>query len=334
MPPNQTFSVQWEKIPLPRNEDELGVSFLSDTNVLLLKNIDGAFGLCLHGIKEPKLKKNYMYLDIDFEKRKDLVVPKKGTQRLNDCLSLMADSEINASILALILDQLFVIQPDGNFQTTQLFKVLDDVEKILRRPKRPPTKEEVIGVWGELYFMLYLLRTCASHQMQIGILNSWEGEHREKIDFRFVSALHAVEVKSTLSELRDHHINGLEQVTVPLGFTDGTLASISLTEIPGFTCVDLLNEIETTAIGSSNEVEKFKQTLAKRILVRGPVCEDERYSFELSHSGMLFFNFDVVPAPAKSDNMVPLEWIAKLSDIPSMNNSKVSNFIRKITSSS
>ena len=73
-------------------------------------------------------------------------------------------------------------------------------------------------------------------------------EHREKIDFRFVSALHAVEVKSTVSENRDHHINGLGQVTVPLGFKDGTLASISLTEIPGYTCSDLLSEIEATAM--------------------------------------------------------------------------------------
>lgn len=329
-----SFSVEWSKVAVPRNEDELGMRPLSGTNVLLLKSMDHAFGLCLHGIKEPKLKKNYLYLDIGFDKKKEMVVPGKGVQKLKNCLTLMAESDINSSILALILDQLFVLQPDGNFQTVQLFKVLDDVEKILKRPKNPPTREEVIGVWGELYFMLYLLRTCANHHNQIAILNSWEGEHREKIDFRFVSALHAVEVKSTLSENRDHHINGLGQVTVPLGFKDGTLASISLTEIPGYTCSDLLSEIEATAMGTPSEIDEFKQTLAKRILVRGHVCEDERFSFDLSQSGMIFFNFDSVPSPSEADNMIPLEWIAKLGDVNPMKSSDVSGFIRKITSSS
>ena len=63
-----SFSVEWSKVAVPRNEDELGVRPLSGTNVLLLKSMDHAFGLCLHGIKEPKLKKNYLYLDIGFDK--------------------------------------------------------------------------------------------------------------------------------------------------------------------------------------------------------------------------------------------------------------------------
>ena len=71
-------------------------------------------------------------------------------------------------------------------------------------------------------------------------------------------------------------------------------------------------------MGSPSEIDEFKQILAKRVLVRGHVCEDERFSFDLSQSGMIFFNFDSVPSPSEAENMIPLEWIAKLGDVNPM----------------
>jgi len=270
-------------------------------------------------------------MELEFTHRKDMVIPGQGTRRLNGCLVLLASSNINASVLSLILDQMFHSEPSGIFSTVLLFEVLDDVEKILKRPKSPPTKEEVIGAWGELYVMLYLLRSSTDHQTQLAILRGWEGEKREKIDFRFARARQAMEIKSTLAEERHHHMHGLEQVTVPDGFLEGSLASICMVEQPGQSCADLVASIKGVAIGTEDEILRFQEELQRRIRVRGKECGDERFFFEISEHGMRFFDFAAVPCPEATDRMVPLEWIAKLSDDNALLESELSARLRSIT---
>lgn len=270
-------------------------------------------------------------MEIEYNHRKDMVIPGQGTRRLNGCLILLASSEINASVLGLILDQMFYSEPGGTFSTDLLFEVLDDVEKILRRPKNPPTKEEVIGAWGELYVMLYLLNSTHDHQTQLSILKGWEGETREKIDFRFARARQAMEIKSTLTEERRHHMHGLEQVVVPDGYLQGSLASICMIEQPGQCCAELVTSIEDVARGTDEEIIRFKEELQRKIWVRGKECIDERFFFEIGERGMRLFDFSHVPRPEATDDMVPLEWIAMLRDENALPESELSSRLRFIT---
>ena len=158
MPPSRSIRETWNRISTPRRKDEQGVKQISDTNLLLLKGYDGAFGLCSTASPSRRgVSITCTWTSSLPSKRHGH--PWAGTRRLNGCLILLASPEINASVLGLILNQMYYSEPSGTFSTDVLFEVLDDVEKILRRPKNPPTKEEVIGAWGELYVMLYLLRS-------------------------------------------------------------------------------------------------------------------------------------------------------------------------------
>ena len=50
-----------------------------------------------------------------------------------------------------------------------------------------------------------------------------------------------------MSERRIHHLHGVEQVTIPDGYTDGVLASLLVDTSGGFTCIDQIGQIEQSA---------------------------------------------------------------------------------------
>ena len=131
--------------------------------------------------------------------------------------------------------------------------------------------------------MLYLLRSTSDHQTQLSILKGWEGETREKIDFRFARARQVMEIKSTLAEERHHHMHGLEQVVVPDDY-EGSLSSICMVEQPGQSCAELVACIEAM----------LKERMRKFFVSRkssseksgwGKECTDKRFFFEINEQG-------------------------------------------------
>lgn len=84
------------------------------------------------------------------------------------------------------------------------------------------TAEKEIGLYGELLFLEYLIRTLGSGPA----LMSWQGPLSEEHDFAFDSV--HLEVKTTSTERRRHTIHGLTQL-VPLRGVPLSLVSIQLT---------------------------------------------------------------------------------------------------------
>ena len=129
--------------------------------------------------------------------------------------------------------------------------ILEQVIELVRRPTPLPTKEEVVGAWGELFVLKLLLESASNEREWGGILSGWEaqGEARDIIDFRFhhLRGGTAIEVKTSTSG-RIHHIRGMNQVTVPAGFHQGMLASVCIRFADGGagkTCAQLIEEIES-----------------------------------------------------------------------------------------
>jgi hypothetical protein len=148
------------------------------------------------------------------------------------------------------------------------------------------------------------------------IVSSWEGDsHQEKIDFRFNHAGYAMEVKTTLLDFRKHHIHGIQQVTIPDGFTHGVMASLLIEEVRGPTCQKLLTGIRSFKTGSDEEKIAFLEMIEKRVKVRGNACEDDRFMFSLIDNGLAFFPLDSVPRPDTTDEVEPIEWLSNLSGI-------------------
>ena len=326
-----TFQSLWEKMSTPPFTDMITISPIPQTNAYLAKYFDGSFGLFLRDVTDKIPKRTYKHIEVNFKKTQQISIPGKKNRLLSNCLILQSDNEIKTPLLSMILDFLYEEEPSGNFTASNLISVLDDVEELMRRPKSPPTLQEVAGVWGELYVLRMLLNNSNNHQRQIDVLKGWEGEIREKIDFRFLFCKQVLEIKSTVTNTRIHHLHGIEQVTIPPGFDSGALASLILETGHGFTNLSLLDSIRKCFVGNGEEIRKCLKLLETRILLRGDACTDDRFPLELTHNGLKFFQFDFVPTPGHAEGVVSIEWISNLSDSSGLSISDTDKLVHKIT---
>ena len=329
-----SFRVSWSRLSTPPDPEKTSTAPVAGTNAYLTKRHDGSLGLLIRDVTDAMPSRKYEHLDISIVPRKELHIPGSNMEMLSNCLMLRADDGVEAPALSLILDRLFDHSPSGAFSASHLASVLDEVEEIMRRPRKPPSKEEVLGAWGELRLILMLVQSAGDPTVQRAIVSGWEGEVREKLDCRFFHARWAIEVKTTMGLSREHHLHGIGQVTLPPGFDSGTLASLMVEEGEGLTCLDLLGMLEQAACGSEAEQIGFSELLASRILVRGPECEDERYAFQLVQNGLEFYDFEQVPIPGEADGVTPIEWLSDLSSSTSLTSSEVDVLVGSITEGS
>ena len=326
-----SFRTSWAEMSLPPNPDALTIKPVTGTNAYLVKNHQGSLGLFLRDVKDSLPRRNYKHIEIEIHARKDLHIPGRGIQNLKNCLILMADSHISTAALSLVLEGLYDHSPSGQFNATNMIAVLDEVEELLRRPKAPPSKEEVAGAWGELHVLKMLIQSAQDSETQRLILSGWEGEIREKLDFRFSYALLALEIKTTMGGDRVHHLHGIEQVTVPDGYQIGILASLCVDADEGITCAQLIDDIRNLAKGSDSDHDKFAELLARRELLRGPACTDDRFQFQLSMNGLAIYDFSNVPTPPETEGVTPIEWLSDLSNAEKISSTITDSLLRKIT---
>jgi hypothetical protein len=316
---------------LPPDPDSITISPIHQTNSYLAKYYDGSFGLFLRDITDVIPKRNYKHMEINLKNTQQIIIPGKGHSSLQNCLILRADNEIKTPLLSLILDFLHEQEPSGQFSASDLICILDDVEELIRKSNSPPSLEEVIGVWGELYVLRMFLNNTQNHLKQFQILKGWEGEIREKIDFRFIFCKQALEIKSTVSDKRIHHLHGLEQVTIPYGFDSGILVSLRLELGNGLTNLFLIDSIRKSFIGNDIEKQKCLELLEKRIILRGYACDDNNFSIALSPDGIKFFQFSTVPKPGQAEGVFSIEWESDLTKSLALNSFEIDELINKIT---
>jgi len=327
-----SFRYNWNNMSIPPNEEKITIKKVNTTNAYLTKSHDNTIGLFLEDIVDKIPKRTYKHLEIKMNLRKEINIKNSEKKIIRNCMHLIADSEINASVLSLILESLLENQPSGQFTAMDLITVLDDVEELLRRPKKPPTIEEVVGVWGELYILRLLIGDINNVEIQEKIIAGWEGEIREKLDFRFRSSGHVLEIKTTISNQRIHHIHGIEQVTLPPGFNSGVMASLVLETNQGSSCLMLVNSIKDCFKGSEIEKQRLLQLFNKRMRIRGIECKDERFIFDLSFDGLKFYKLGNVPKPGNVDGVTAIEWLSDLRNIDPLNTTETDNLLSEIIS--
>ena len=326
-----SFRSSWAEMSKPPSLDALTVKPVRGTNAFLTKDYYGSLGLFLKEVHDDPPKRNYKHIDIVIHAKKILHIPGKGKQTLDNCLILSSDPRISTAALTLILEGLYDKSPEGAFSSTDLITVLDEIEELLKRPKAPPSKEEVAGAWGELHILKMLIQSATTSDVQRKILLGWEGEVREKLDFRFAHTLIGLEVKTTMSERRIHHLHGVEQVTIPDGYTNGILASLLVDTSDGFTCINQIEQIERAAKGTESEQEKFMELLSHRTLIRGQACLDDRFRFQLRLNGLKFYDFGEVPKSPATEGVTPIEWLSDFSDSKPLNLTSVDALMLRIT---
>ena len=310
----------WDSLSTPTVEQQLSAKRVSSTNCWIFKGPDESLGFLMTNVHEPlrypELKNiEFLYVPIK-------ILHYNGRKiELPRCLEIHLDPECDSELLAMVFDRMEDFQPDGNYTSELMIKTLNNAIDLLKRPKRHPSKQEVIGVWGELLVLYSLIQTSNNHTEIIRIINGWESEgiQRDIIDFRlpFFEGGTVNEVK-TSSVSREHHIHGLNQLIIPEGFDKGWLTSILIRETDGssgITCLGLLEKIINLFSGSEDEIIQQIATLESKIENRGIVCRDSRYFFMLTNDSVRKIKMSEVPIPTGSREIKEIEWLVDVSNI-------------------
>ena len=185
-------------------------------------------------------------------------------------------------------------------------------------------KEAIIGAYGELYFLNYLIDESLDANIKSKIIQSWESdESRTIIDFNFDHADIKIEVKTTTLNSRYHHIIDLSQLEYDM---DGYLLSNCIIEDKeGKTNLDLINEIRDKLD------TRCEDQLNKKIELRGSECEDISYQFKINGNLQpTLFDFDSVPKPISNEFIENLSWYVNLDSTPSISDDSYKPIFKKI----
>jgi len=326
------FKETWSNLKPPSKG--YSISKITGTNALAAIDSDSRPLLFIHGVTDPLPKRNFRHLDIQ-EIPMMILTVNEEKREVRRILRLEGDETIDVDLFATVLEYLGEIQPDGNFTAKNLIKVLDLVKEMVRGPKRPPTREEVKGAWGEVYLLNTLIKNSKSASTQKSILSSWEGdEHQENIDFRFNHVGIVAEVKTTESEQRNHIIHGMAQLEIPSDYNFGVLASLTIQEIDeGETVKEMINQIIENLCGSDIEKKEAIEILNHRCRIRGAASVDERYRFSLAYDGLFFYKLEDVPRPKDTSDVIPMEWMSNLSNTTPISPEKTLEIMMEITKS-
>jgi len=270
----------------------------------------------LSGIRYPRKIPKFKNIQILRINTKEIY--KKGiTTRINNCLEIQLESHCDAKLFSTILGHMSELEPSGIFSSDLLLDVLKNVNDLVRLNPPPPSKEEVIGAWGELKLLYLLLSQTSSSKVKKSIIGGWEanGLSRDIIDFRFPSLGESflIEVKTSISE-RKHHINGFAQILVPENYSTGFLNSILIRETDsasGYSNKDLIFEIQEIFSLDSDSNEEFLTQFRKKLERRGiEICNDNRYFFQSNNDSFRFIDMNIIPKPIKTNGTENLEWTA------------------------
>tara|TARA_Y100000748_G_scaffold275481_1_gene251261 strand:+ start:426 stop:1412 length:987 start_codon:yes stop_codon:yes gene_type:complete len=311
----------WDRLRTPDETQGLAAAHVRGTNCWVFKDHEGSLGFLMSGVMEPSRFPQLENIDILFVPEKNLH-DGDSVMSLRRCLQIHLDPSCDAELLAAILDRMADHEPSGTYSTELMLTVIEQVANLVRRPPRPPSKEEVIGAWGELMILLRALGNSPDHMELQRRINCWEaeGSARDIIDFRFphIDGGIAIEAK-TSSTGRVHHINGMGQVTVPEGFERGLLASIRIRETDGtsgHTAADLVNLIKETFSRDEDVRSEQSKALHSKLTMRGICCYDERFAFVLPADGIRLFDMENVPSPSTTTDVTEVEWVSDLSQTP------------------
>jgi hypothetical protein len=139
-----------------------------------------------------------------------------------------------------------------------------------RLPKNVLNKEEIIGLFAELWFLRYWL---LPYSETVSALRSWNGPHGARHDFEMPRV--SVEVKGTVSVRgRRHWINGIDQLSPPMS-GQLFLFSLKIREEGGaiITLPELVKSITQYISEEPDAMEIFENSLS--LTGYSPVHEDE-----------------------------------------------------------
>ena len=326
---NSKIFNQWETLAAPKTQNKKTVINVKGTNAWLFKDYLGTIGFMLSGVS---LKEKFpKFENLTIKNKKEKIIEQSGQPNLTlkNCLEIQLEPFCDSNLLVRILDTLGNEEPSGRYDSPLLLDVIKRVIQLVKRPPKPPSKQEVIGAWGELKLLYSFIKSADSHNLQSQFINGWEASptNRSIIDFLFpfLNSGLALEVKTSCIG-RTHHFHGLPQVTIPDDYNHGWIASLVIAEndSTGQTCDDLVSSIKKIFIGTENQIASIIGDFVMKVLTRGSASTDERFRFILNKSSLKIIEMSEVPRPILSPGVKEVEWSAELDNCSVINKSIVS----------
>jgi hypothetical protein len=284
------------------NEDYFFIE-ITGTNLLLAKNKEKKIGFIIYNDKQ--LSESRFYLEkFSYKFIPQLQSPKKS-KIFNNCSIIIANQLIEDDFFVSVIVSLFSKEEIMEVTTELLLKKIDEVTSIFNHSAT--NKEELVGLWGELFFMNHLIILNKKDSSIINeIIDGWEGENtRANIDFKFKDLKFAYEVKTTKSFKRIHHINGFEQIIIPNGINKYYFISFTVNENGNMSCFDLYTSILKNANTIGN-----KKLFENKCYLRGiKLCLNKNYKLNLSCTiDNSIYDVNDIPRPKQTDGVLDLRW--------------------------
>jgi len=337
-PTSESASIRftWRALQPPPDPSTQSAARVGVTNAWVFKTFPGGFGLMLTGVAPPQTAPPFRNLKLSY--KPDRIIRQLGREwNVTRCLEIELDPSCDPDVLATILDRLADAEPSGAFTTQSLITILKQVVELVRPPPLPPSKEAVIGVWGELRLLEMLIARAPSAESHARIVSGWEseGHPRDIIDFRYPSTGVAIEVKTSVAG-RIHHLNGVDQVTMPQGFRAGLLASFLIRETDtgeGRTCADISRDICDRASTDHSKRSAAEGIFRRKQEARGREALDARFRFTDEGLSLLLFPMESVPRPLIPPRVNDVSWTADLSEIVSLSDSETERTLDEVAQS-
>lgn len=310
----------WQELEKPKKKNGYSIRRFNDTNLFIAKTIDDRFVVLVEGIPN-LIHKSYENLEI--ENINELIT--NDRKKLNRILSIKTGkhnlgskvyNKVNPGEFAKTFDACF----DKKLRAKKLLDI-DDIKEILKKIQEftnalpGPSFEEIVGLWGELYFIEKLLHNCSSSENAKKIIEGWEGVNGKTIiDFNFKDKKTQVEIKTTSGFERVHHFLSINQLQCQKNFNNGFLASIKIKQDKknGISCKDLVSIVENHKLFDNN----LKRLFELKLEFKGEkYYKNENYCFIFLD--MSFMNFKDVPKPKIDKFIIDVSWEANLSALES-----------------
>ena len=311
---------KWALLKTP-NRNNLSLLQFNDTNLWFSKNSKNDFGLLISecfGLVENK----YKNIEIEWKAK---IVNYHQDRTLQNCLILNFSNKINKDLLINLIDSKPFNREKNIYTSIDINNLLKELEKITQKDNYD--YNEVIGVWGELYFLNKIISKCNKKENIFKIINSWEGvDDRNIIDFTFNFINSKVEVKTTTKELRMHVFHDILQLSINKEWI-GLVASVCIEQNEaGITCFNLFNQILNNL--DSKNLSYFK----KKIEIRGICCYDNNFYFEInSNKELQLYDFNLIPKPILTEGVGKIQWESVIENIHHLNDNEKENFYNKFS---
>jgi hypothetical protein len=314
------------KLKKPDKKGVFSIERLKKSNLLLTKDHDERIGFIVENTLRANSQLSLKNFEIVFHEE---LINNKSKSYHKNCLLVLADKTVNPEFLIRILVGLMEKSLADKITSKELIGIIKKVSETFDFISN--NVQETIGAWGELYFMNTLIQAVKHDKSaQEKIIKSWESVlGRKKIDFRFQNPKTAIEIKTTSKDERIHHISGLDQIKIPVGFQEAYVVSIRIIEdaVSGKTCLELYQTIKNSLKSKELQLE-----FEERVLVRGSsICKNKNIRFvardNLSDN---FFPFNKIPKPKLPGGILSVSWDVDFNMISPVKKSKASVVLSKI----